>query len=67
MHNKGLIRLFAILFGLVCIYQLSYTYIASQIEENAEKFAQTKISENQKNYADLREEQVKFYSRLCKK
>ncbi|TKS55876.1 protein translocase subunit SecDF [Mesohalobacter halotolerans] len=61
MHNKGLIRLFAILFGLVCIYQLSYTYIASQIENNAEKFAQAEISENQKNYADLREEKVKVY------
>jgi SecD/SecF fusion protein len=61
MHNKGLIRLFAILFGLVCIYQLSYTYIASKIEDNAEKFAEAEISEDQKNYADLREEQVNFY------
>ena len=61
MHNKGLIRLFAILFGLVCIYQLSYTYIASQIEENADKFAQAKISDDQTNYADLRHEQAKFY------
>ncbi|QTY27532.1 protein translocase subunit SecDF [Flavobacterium sp. CS20] len=61
MHNKGLIRLFAILFGLVCIYQLSYTYIASQIENNAEKFAQAEISEDQKNYADLREEKANAY------
>lgn len=61
MHNKGLIKLFAILFGLVCIYQLSYTYIATQIEDNAEKFAKAEISEDQKNYADLRDERVKFY------
>ncbi len=61
MHNKGLIRLFAILFGIVCIYQLSYTYIASQIEDNAEAFATAKVPDTEKNYADLREEQVKFY------
>jgi len=61
MHNKGLIKLFAILFGLVCIYQLSYTYIATQIEENAEQFAKAEISDDQKNYADIREEQVNFY------
>jgi SecD/SecF fusion protein len=61
MHNKGLIRLFAILFGIVCIYQLSYTYIATQIEDNAEKFAEAKISDSEDNYADLREEQVSFY------
>jgi len=61
MHNKGLIRLFAILFGIVCIYQLSYTYIANQIEGNAEAFAASKVADTEKNYADLREEQVKFY------
>lgn len=61
MHNKGLIKLFAILFGLVCIYQLSYTYIATQIENNAEQFAKAEISDDQKNYADLREEQVNIY------
>ena len=62
MHNKGLIRLFAILFGIVCVYQLSFTYIAtSSIEDNAEKFAKAKISENQENYADLRENEVKSY------
>lgn len=61
MHNKGLIRLFAILFGIVCIYQLSYTYIAGQIEENAELFAEAKVPTTEKNYADLREEKVRFY------
>jgi SecD/SecF fusion protein len=61
MHNKGLIRLFAILFGIVCIYQLSYTFIASKIESNAEDFAKNKISEDVTDYADLRDDQVKFY------
>jgi len=61
MHNKGLIRLFAILFGLVCVYQLSYTFIASKIESNAEEFAKNKISEEVTNYADLRDDEVKSY------
>ncbi len=44
MQNKGLIKLFAILFGLVSIYQLSYTFITNKIEGDAEKFALTKVS-----------------------
>ncbi len=47
MQNKGLIRLFAILFGLVSIYQLSYTYIANKAEKEAKAFADNKFSENQ--------------------
>ena len=47
MQNKGLIRLFAILFGLVSIYQLSYTYIANKAEKQAQEYAETKFSEDQ--------------------
>jgi SecD/SecF fusion protein len=39
MQNKGLIKLFAILFGLVSLYQLSFTYFSNNIENNAEKYA----------------------------
>lgn len=39
MQNKGLIRLFAILFGLVCVYQLSFTWFAKNIENNAAIYA----------------------------
>jgi len=35
MHNKGLIKLFALLFGLVSIYQLSFTYITNKVEDEA--------------------------------
>ena len=35
MQNKGLVKLFALLFGLVSIYQLSFTFKANQIEEKA--------------------------------
>ena len=39
MQNKGLIKFFAILFALVCIYQLSFTFVSSNIEEKAKAFA----------------------------
>ncbi|KIX22342.1 preprotein translocase subunit SecD [Flavobacterium sp. 316] len=39
MQNKGLIKFFAILFALVCIYQLSFTFVANGISEDAKTFA----------------------------
>ncbi len=52
MQNRGLITVFAILFGLVSIYQLSFTFISSKVESEAKEFAQSKYSENE---PDLRE------------
>lgn len=39
MQNKGLIRLFAILFGLVSLYQLSFTYFAGKVEDDSKVYA----------------------------
>lgn len=39
MQNKGAIRLFAILLGLICVYQLMFTYKASQVEKAAKVYA----------------------------
>ncbi|MCX7551990.1 protein translocase subunit SecDF [Xanthomarina sp. F2636L] len=39
MQNKGLVKLFAILFGLVSIYQLSFTFKANSIDEDARVYA----------------------------
>ena len=55
MYNKGLIKLFAFLFGIVSIYQLSYTFISSKIENEAATFAASKISESDSDFADKRE------------
>ncbi len=41
MQNKGLIRFFAIAFALVCIYQLSFTYVASKVERDARNYARS--------------------------
>ena len=45
MQNKGIVKLFALLFGLVSIYQLSFTFKANQIEEEAKQYAQAKFSD----------------------
>jgi len=55
MQNKGLIRLFAILFGLVSIYQLSYTFITNKLEGDAEAYAVSQISEAEEDYVAKRE------------
>ncbi len=39
MQNKGLIKFFAILFALVSIYQLSFTFISSKVKSDAKAFA----------------------------
>ena len=39
MQNKGLIKFFAILFALVSIYQLSFTFVANNVKNDAKIFA----------------------------
>lgn len=43
MQNKGLIKLFALLFGLVSIYQLSFTFKNNSIESEANQVAESKF------------------------
>lgn len=49
MQNKGLITAFAIIFGLVSLYQLSYTYVASKVEGEAKEYSQSKFTKEQPN------------------
>lgn len=39
MQNKGLIKFFAILFTIVCFYQLTFTFVANGISNDAKEFA----------------------------
>lgn len=55
MQNNGLIRLFAILFGLVSIYQLSFTFISSHKESQAKAYATSQHSEDEENFIELRD------------
>ncbi|MFA7445620.1 MAG: protein translocase subunit SecDF [Flavobacteriaceae bacterium] len=39
MQNKGLIRFFAILFAILCIYQLSFTLVTNKVKKDAVAFS----------------------------
>ena len=51
MQNRGLIKFFAILFALVSIYQLSFTFVASSVESKAKAYANGD-SEKENAYLD---------------
>jgi SecD/SecF fusion protein len=41
MQNKGAIKVFAIAFALVSLYQLSFTFVTSRVENKAKDYAQS--------------------------
>ena len=47
MQNKGLIRFLAWAFALVCLFQLSFTFVTSSIESKAKKTAENYIKNEQ--------------------
>ena len=51
MQNKGLIKFFAIIFAVACIYQLSFTFVANSYKEKAKSFAKGDLLKEQ-NYLD---------------
>ncbi|MSP84541.1 MAG: protein translocase subunit SecDF [Flavobacteriaceae bacterium] len=51
MQNRGLIKFFAILFALVSIYQLSFTFVSHKIESDAKSYANGN-SEKELKYLD---------------
>jgi len=55
MQKNALVRIFAILFILVSIYQLSFTFISSNEEKKAKIFAKQSISDEVPNYFELRD------------
>lgn len=55
MKNNALVRVFAVLFGLVSIYQLSYTFVVADIENRANEHAIESVSEDADDYLELRE------------
>ena len=54
MQNRNFIQIFTILFAIVCLYQLSFTWVADSVEDDAAVYAA--------NYpADEQEKKEKFY------
>ena len=61
MQGNSLIKTFAILFGIVSVYQLSFTFISSTLENKARKAAIEKISEDEISFAEKRaSEEIRF-------
>ena len=61
MQNKGFVKLFALLFGLVSIYQLTFTFVANHQEKKAQQFAEQKVPSSQADYVHEREKIVTRY------
>ena len=54
MQNRNVIKVFAILFAIVSLYQLSFTWVAGGVEDDAIAYAS--------NYpAEQQEEKERFY------
>src|SRR5699024_3826345 len=56
-----LIKGFTIVFGLVCVYQLMFTFITANVEGDAEVYANQLIDEGEENYPKKREELKDHY------
>ncbi len=61
MQNNSLIKVFGILFALVSIYQLSFTFITSNIETQADNYAKQVISVEESNYLEKRDQKAISY------
>ena len=61
MQNNSLVRIFGILFAIVSIYQLSFTFITSSVEGKAENFSKELIPDNTPNYLELRDQKTNSY------
>ena len=63
MQNRNFIRIFTILFAIVCLYQLSFTWMAGQVEDDALSYAasypENEQEERERLYLDsIRSEKV---------
>ena len=61
MQNNSLIRVFGVLFAIVSIYQLSFTFITSNVEKQASRYASQIVSEDENNYLEVRDKKANAY------
>jgi len=68
MQNRGSIMLFTLLFAVVCLYQLSFTWVVNGVEDDAYEYAINKVENNQLikkdslfNQEDFIDKQYKLY------
>jgi SecD/SecF fusion protein len=58
MQNKGLVKFFAILFALVSIYQLSFTFVANNVKDAAKAYAKGNTQKEVKYLDSIGKEKV---------
>ena len=46
MQNRNVIKIFAIVLAVVCLYQLSFTWVADGVENDANEYARAHIDNN---------------------
>ena len=61
MQNNSLIRVFGVLFAIVSIYQLSFTFITSNVEKQASTYASQIVSEDENNYLEVRDKKANAF------
>src|SRR6056297_1068984 len=58
MQNKGAIRLLAIVFAAICMYQLSFTFFTQKVERNAREYAEGDFSKERAYLDSMKSEEV---------
>ena len=61
MHKNGLVKFIAILFTFISILQISYTYVVSKVEKDAENYAISKIDSEERDFIIKREQAQRSY------
>mgnify|MGYP003322052710 CR=1 FL=1 len=61
MHKNGLVKFTAILFTVISILQISYTYVVSKIEKDALNYSINYISEDEKDFSIKRDIMQRSY------
>lgn len=56
MQNRNAIKVFAFLFAIVCLYQLSFTWVADGVQEDAVEYANIYVESNKEELISTLEE-----------
>ena len=61
MHKNSLVKFTAILFTVISLLQISYTYVVSKIEQDALNYSIISISESEKDFSIKRDQMQRAY------
>ena len=60
MRNKGFTKLLAIVFALICVYQLAFTWMVKSVEKDAKAFANGDYSAEQAYLDSVATDEIYF-------